>query len=250
MILFCVCSSRSRLGHRHAGQRGGHVEQGAFVQRRHELAAQLHRGIQAYRTCQCSDGECGLLALQYSGDERAIACDQPAVQRVLRFRSDLAFDEQQHQHRHQRDGEQGCSCHGEGLGVGERCEQSSFLCFQREYRQEGDGDDEQREEQGRADFLAGIQHRIEARLAFLQPLDMLMRILYHHDGRIHHRPDGDRDAAQAHDVGVQIQKTHGDEGDQHADGQHHDGDQCAARMHQEHHAYQRHDQSFLKQACA
>ncbi len=92
---------------------------------------------------------------QHGGDERAVACDQPAVQRILRFRTNMTANEQQHQHRHERNGEQGCTCHGEGLGVGERGEQPSFLRFQREHRQEGNGDDEQREEEGGADFLAG-----------------------------------------------------------------------------------------------
>ena len=59
---------------------------------------------------------------------------------------------------------------------------------------------------------------------------MLVGILDHHDRRINHGPDGDRDAAQTHDVGIDAEQMHGDEGDQHADRQHQDGDQSAAHM--------------------
>jgi hypothetical protein len=76
---------------------------------------------------------------------------------------------------------------------------------------------------------------------------VLVRVLDHHDGRVDHRADGDRDAAQAHQVGVHAQQAHGDEGDQHADRQHQDGHQRAAHMHQEDDADQRDDQAFLEQ---
>ena len=62
----------------------------------------------------------------------------------------------------------------------------------------------------------------------LQPFQMLVRVLDHDDGGIDHGADGDGDAAQAHDVGVDAERAHGDEGDQHADRQHHDGDQRRA----------------------
>ena len=78
---------------------------------------------------------------------------------------------------------------------------------------------------------------------------MLVRVLDHHDRGIHHSADGNRNSAQTHDVGIHAQRAHGDDGDQHADGQHHDGHQRTAHMHQEHHAHQRDDDTFLKQ-CA
>ena len=77
---------------------------------------------------------------------------------------------------------------------------------------------------------------------------MFMRVLYHHDGRIHHRADCNRDAAQTHDVGIQPQRMHGDKRDQHADRQHHDRHQRAACVHQKHHAHQCHDQAFFEQS--
>jgi ribosomal protein L22 len=37
-------------------------------------------------------------------------------------------------------------------------------------------------------------------------LQVLVRVLDHHDGRVDHRADGDRDAAQAHQVGTHAQQ--------------------------------------------
>ena len=74
-----------------------------------------------------------------------------------------------------------------------------------------------------------------------------MRVLDHHDGRVDHRADGDGDAAQAHQVGIHAQEAHGDEGDQDADRQHQDGDQCAAQVEQEDDADQGDDQGFFEQ---
>jgi hypothetical protein len=85
------------------------------------------------------------------------------------------------------------------------------------------------------------------RMVFLEPLDVLVRVLDHDDGRIDHGADGDRDAAQAHDVRVHAQRAHGDEGDQHAHRQHQDRHQCATRVHQEHQADQGDDDAFLDQ---
>src|SRR3546814_5135216 len=62
--------------------------------------------------------------------------------------------------------------------------------------------------------------------------------------------DRDRDAAQAHDVGVHAQRTHGDHRDQNADRQHDDRDQRAAGMEQEQQADQRDDEALLEQGRA
>ena len=74
-----------------------------------------------------------------------------------------------------------------------------------------------------------------------------MRVLDHHDGRVDHRPDGDGDATQAHDVAAHAQRAHGDESDQDADRQGQDGDQCAPDVHQKNHADDRDDQTFFEQ---
>ena len=56
----------------------------------------------------------------------------------------------QAQRRVERDGQDRGHDHGEVLGVGERLEQAAFLRFQRQHRQEGDGNHQQREEAGAA----------------------------------------------------------------------------------------------------
>ena len=50
-------------------------------------------------------------------------------------------------------------------------------------------------------------------------LDVLVHVFDHHDRRIDHRADGDRDTAQRHDVGVDALQLHDDERDEHAERQ-------------------------------
>ncbi len=78
---------------------------------------------------------------------------------------------------------------------------------------------------------------------------MLVRVLDHHDGRVDHRADGNRNSAQAHQVGAHAQQPHGDERHQDAHGQHQDGHQCTAHVHQEDDADQRDDQRLLQQGA-
>ena len=79
---------------------------------------------------------------------------------------------------------------------------------------------------------------------------MLVGILDHHDRGIDHGADCDRDTAETHDIGVESQRPHRQERDQHADRQHDDDNQCAACMQQEHDADQRDDDALLDQRAA
>ena len=158
---------------------------------------------------------------------------------------DAAAHEHRHQRRNQKYREQRRGAHGEGLGVGERLEQPSLLRFQREDRQERDGDDEQAEEQRRADLDGSLDQDLAARLARWGALKPLMRVLDHDDGGVDHGADGDGDAAEAHDVGAEPQEPHADIGNENAERQGDDGDEGAARMQQEDHAHQGDDQAFL-----
>ena len=78
-------------------------------------------------------------------------------------------------------------------------------------------------------------------------LDVLVRVFDHHHRRIDHGADGDGDAAQRHDVGVDALVMHDDEGDQDAQRQRDDGHEGRAQVKQEHEADQRHDDEFLDQ---
>ena len=74
-----------------------------------------------------------------------------------------------------------------------------------------------------------------------------MRILYHDDGRIDHGADGDGDAAQRHNVGVDPLVAHDDEGGEDTQGQRDDGHQRRAQMKQKQHAYHRDHNELLEQ---
>ena len=78
-------------------------------------------------------------------------------------------------------------------------------------------------------------------------LEVLVGVLNHDDDRIHHRADGDSDAAQRHDVRADSLPEHDKERNQHRDGQDKDGDQGAAKVEQERDADQRHDDAFLNE---
>ena len=128
---------------------------------------------------------------------------------------DPAPDEVAHQHWHKRDGEAGRRGHGVGLGEGQRFEHPPFLRLEREDRDEAQRDDQKREEQRGADLYGRVGQRVPARFA-LQGIavvfQMLVVVFDHHDGRIHHRADGDGNAAQGHDIGVDALELHDDEG--------------------------------------
>src|SRR3546814_9436800 len=86
--------------------------------------------------------------------------------------------------------------------------------FRSEHGHERQCDDEQAEEQRRADLDRGLSDDTPARASrkalvgmLVRPsLDPLMRILDHHDRRIDHRADRDRDSPQGHDVGVRSEE--------------------------------------------
>ncbi len=76
---------------------------------------------------------------------------------------------------------------------------------------------------------------------------MLVSILDHHDRRIHHRADRDRDTAERHQVRRDALQMQGNEGDQHAQWQRDHGHQRRAQVPQKQHADQRHHQEFFEQ---
>ena len=59
-------------------------------------------------------------------------------------------------------------------------------------------------------------------------LQVLVGILDHHDGRVHHGPDGDAD--ERHDIGVDPLVAHDDERDQDAERQGDDGDEGGTQV--------------------
>jgi hypothetical protein len=218
------------LGDRNAWQGGRHVEQRAFVEVRHELGAEpagRPKGDGEHRKGE-RDGEG--LGVQDRPDHRAVQPDQHPVQRIFLFGDDPATHEEHHQRRHERHRKQRRRGHGKGLGVGQRTKQPSLLCFQRENRQERDGDDQQAGKQRRPDFDRSLDQDLNARPSRLRVFEMLVGVLDHHDGSIDHRADRDRDSAEAHDVGAEAERLHRCERHQDADRKHQDRDQRTAHM--------------------
>ncbi len=76
---------------------------------------------------------------------------------------------------------------------------------------------------------------------------MLVGILDHDDGRIDHRADGDGDAAQREDIGVQSLHAHRDEGDEDTERQRENGNQRRTDGPEEQRADERHDDELLDQ---
>ena len=238
------------FGNRHARQAGGHVEQRAFVKRRHELRAQFHVGRDGGQQSQQSQHQHRLGKAQRPVHEGVVGPDQEAVERVLALGRNLAADEQQHQHRHQRDREQRSEEHGEGLGKRQRLEQAPFLRLQGEDRQEGDSDDEQGEEERLAHLLGGFDHDNVAAAgpAFVFPLlQAFVGVLDHHDGGVHHGADGDGDAGQRHDVGIEADVIHRHQRHQDGDGEHENHHQRAAEVEEEDNAHQADNDDLFNQ---
>ena len=95
-----------RLGDRHAWHCGGHVEQRALIQGRHEFAAEpQERENRRDKNDQRAD-ERERSITQHEIDERLITPDQKSVHRIFRFGRDLSANEHRHQHRHERDAEE------------------------------------------------------------------------------------------------------------------------------------------------
>ena len=240
---------------RQARQGRRHVEQIAFVKLRQELATQPSQRPQRRGQSRQRNQHRGLGPAQHPFQARPIDRDQRPRDRVLLLVGSAAADPIAHQHRNQGDRQAGGRRHGIGLREGQRAEQPPLLSLQREDRHEGQGDDQQREEQRRPDLLGRLRDDIPALLALqgltrmgvLPSLQLLVRVLDHHHGRIHHRADGDCDAAQGHDVGVDALIAHHQKGRHHAQRQRDDGHQGGAQMPQEDGADDSHDQELLDQ---
>ena len=110
--------------------------------------------------------------------------------------------------------------HREVLRVGERLEEPALLVDQREDRQEGDRDHEQREEDRRPDLLQRLQaDRVEVALAAAGDplLEPLVGVLDLDDRAVDQHADRDRDAGERHDVRREPHEVQRDEGEEDRD---------------------------------
>ena len=167
-----------RLADGDAGQRRGHVQDRAFVERRHGLRSQAaeNRYGDDNRGQRRADDEPP--PAQRPSDHRFINTDQPPADGMAVFGPHFANQhgignpaepsrpeiealdagQQQAQGGIEGDREQRGHDHGQRLGISQRPEHPAFLGLQRQHRQEGDGDHQQRKESRSGYFLDCADH--------------------------------------------------------------------------------------------
>ena len=123
--------------------------------------------------------------------------------------------------------------------------------MQRQHRQEAQGDDEQRQEERRSDLDSRPLHQgPSVGGGQWLALDVLVQVLDHDDGRVHHGADRNGDPSEGHDVGADPLPLHEDEGGEDTDRQAEDHHQGRAHVPQEERADQADDDELLDQtAC-
>ncbi len=192
-----------RLGRRDAGEGGRHVEQVAFVERRHELGAdvlkrkrfpELGRDFFGFAFRQRGDDPCVPREEHPRDDERGGSDDRPAplddevddgvvepeqeaINGILFLRAHSPAKEKADEHRRQGDGEQRGRRHRVGLGEGKRLEHAAFLLLQRKDREERDRHHQQGVEDRRPDLDRRIAHNFPMGLLPLVVLHVFMRVL-------------------------------------------------------------------------
>ena len=244
-----------RLASRQARQGGGHEQQITFIERWHELATNAQHGPGGGCQQQHRDRNRGAGPAQHHVEYRAVGGNQHAVERVFLLARNLSANQIAHQHRNQRDRQARRRRHGVGFGKRQRREQPALLGFEREHRDEGQRDDQQTEKQRRADFGSRVADDPPARFALqgvsrvvvVPALQMLVRVFNHHDRGINHGANGNRNAAQRHDVGIDALVVHHDKGRQNAQRQRDDGHQGRAQVKQKDKAHHSHDDELFKQ---
>ncbi len=160
---------------------------------------------------------------------------------------DFAADEPAHEHRHQGDRKQRRSGHGIGLGEGQRLEQATGLLGEGEHRGEGNRDHQERIKERRSDFAGGIQDDLPVGFAAAIALQMLVGVLDHDDRGVDHGTDGNGNAAQAHDIGVDPLGMHDHKGQQNGHRQGADGHQSAGQMGEKQQGHHGDDNGFLQE---
>src|SRR5207245_1871417 len=94
------------------------------------------------------------------------------------------------------------------------------------------------------DDVHALDGRGVAAVVVAEVFEELVRVLDHNDGRVHHRADGDGNAAERHDVRGDAELVHRQEGKNDGDGQRENGDQCRTDVPEEHQAHERHDNAL------
>ena len=256
------------LGDRDPGHRRRHVKQSALIERRHEFGPELLVDRNRDHDYRNRPGNHKVFPAQRPAADGVVEPHQDPADGVILFRMDLAdqdrihntgqpqrpelevvhMREQQSHRRVQRDSQHRGNDHGEVLGVGQRLEKAAFLSLQGQHGQERNGDHQQCKEARSADFLHGIDDHPVVVFLSSGPLpffEVLVGLLHHHDGRIHHGADGNRNAAERHDIGADAHHLHRNERDDNSDGNREYRDDRTGNVPQEDEDHQRHNHHFL-----
>ena len=234
-----------------------HIHDRPFMQRRHKLSAQQIPRQYRYDQDRSCHRDRGPPKAQHQRNQRTVRPHQQAIHGIRRFRSHALPNEESHHDWHERDRQQRRSRHRQRLCPCERLEQAAFLILERKDRDERNCDDQQGHKQCRSDFLGRCRHELPMWPAGLArstrvrvALHVFVQILHHHDGRIDHGADRNRDAAQRHDVCRQPQGTHGKKCDTQSDRQRNDRHQRAVGVQQKNQCNNSDDHRLLDQLLA
>ena len=211
-----------RLFDRNVRQGRRHVEHVSLVQRRHELVSEPQERGDRRQEGEGTDEDRRDRAPQSHVDERPVHRDDGSRHRMVGFALDSAAQEKVAQRGRQRDAEHRGGDHDEGLGVRERLEEPATLTVQSEDRNERNGDDEQREEDGGRDLHSSFVKEpftVLLRDVGRRVFELLVASLDHHDLGIDGGADSNRDAAEAHDGRGDIEDVHRDEREEDRDWQ-------------------------------
>ena len=241
----CVFFQRdARIGDRHEHQI-------AFVERRHEFAADTSCDEQGAGK-QKSSSEHGQAAMRQGGlERRTVEPAQRSHDRVVFLRVEFAPKQQRAQHRDQCDSDDGGRKHGKRLGERQGVEEFALLSGQGEDRDERQQNDRHRKEHGPADQPRRLEDRFPHAPAIaridLPLLDEAERVLGYDDAGVHEDTDGDGDAGEAHDVRRNAGVVHPKERTEHRQRQRDGDDQNRPEMHQEDDVRQRDQEDFFDQ---
>ena len=184
-----------------------------------------------------------------------VGFNQQPVQWVTGLSGNLTPDPEPHQDGDNDDGQRGRPRHGVRFGEGQRTKQPPFLPLKSKDGNEGQGDNQQADKQRGANLDRGVGDHLPARgvinllsrMLVIPLFEPFVRVFNHDDGGIHHRPDGNGNASQRHNVGVQPLEMHDDKGNTQAKRQRDNRDQRRANVPQEQCADDGHHDKLFEQ---
>ena len=106
------------LGHGNSRQGGGHVQQVAFIERRHEFRTQPAPRKERYKKNQHGNSNDEERVFERASNQRAVEFDEKTTERIFIFSSNFASNEIKHQHRDNRNREQRRRRHRKGFRIG------------------------------------------------------------------------------------------------------------------------------------